>query len=204
MAPASTSPVPPARSRMRARSLRCITAFSWPPAAAFRTPHPGSISGQHNGVLFKNQAGTVTNSGNISGTGSSGTGVYFQNNGVDHEHLDRHHYRPRIRGLYRGRLLAPCRKLRQHFERDLRRCRSRARWYGYQRRGRVHFGSPALASMSNTERPERSRTAAASARTRQVSAGVDLADGGSLTNNSTGSISGNLIWSLRLRAPPAR
>ena len=40
----------------------------------------GSISGTHNGIVFKNQAGTITNSGKVSGTGSGGTGLYLQTN----------------------------------------------------------------------------------------------------------------------------
>ena len=40
-----------------------------------------SITVGNTGVFFKVQHGTVINSGNISGTGTSGTGVYLENNG---------------------------------------------------------------------------------------------------------------------------
>ena len=40
-----------------------------------------SITAVNAGVFFKVQPGTVNNSGNISGTGTSGTGVYLENNG---------------------------------------------------------------------------------------------------------------------------
>ncbi|MBV9589553.1 MAG: FG-GAP repeat protein [Hyphomicrobiales bacterium] len=40
-----------------------------------------TITGQNTGVFFKNVAGTVNNAGNISGTGTNGTGVYLMNNG---------------------------------------------------------------------------------------------------------------------------
>ncbi len=42
----------------------------------------GSITGQPAGIFIKNQTGTVTNAGHISGTGAQGTGVYLQNNGI--------------------------------------------------------------------------------------------------------------------------
>ena len=42
----------------------------------------GSITGQPAGIFIKNQTGTVTNAGQISGTGAQGTGVYLQNNGI--------------------------------------------------------------------------------------------------------------------------
>jgi adhesin HecA-like repeat protein len=40
----------------------------------------GFISGPHNGIVFKNQAGTISNSGTISGTGSGSTGIYLESN----------------------------------------------------------------------------------------------------------------------------
>ena len=42
----------------------------------------GSITGQPAGIFIKNQTGTVTNAGQISGTGAQGTGVYLQNSGI--------------------------------------------------------------------------------------------------------------------------
>ena len=55
--------------------------FSWPPAGASRIQRRVP-SRDNTGIFIKNQAGTITNSGNISGAGTQGTGIYLENNGA--------------------------------------------------------------------------------------------------------------------------
>ena len=79
---ASTSPAVPLRSRMRAASREptrpgcCIAG-----GGSLSNATSGSISAVGVGVFFKNQAGTVTNAGFITGTGTDGTGIYLENGG---------------------------------------------------------------------------------------------------------------------------
>ena len=155
-----------------------------------------SITGRNTGVFFKNQAGTVTNAGNISGTGTQGTGVYLENNG-NITNTSTGTITGQIFGAFIEGGFGTLANYGKHFGRGLRRCRSRPRRHRDERRRRlplracstgiyVKYRASGTVTNSGTvsanrgqERGHRSR------RWRQV------------TNNSTRHDQGNAIRRLR-------
>ena len=156
---------------------------------SFERSRPAPFRHWASACFSKNQPGTVTNAGHITGTGTDGTGIYLENGGsatnTSTGTITGHKFgaflegaSPRLRTMAasRGRpMTAPSSGLAA----------------SSRTRRALPFRVPTSASMSNTGRQARSPTAAASARAGQAVAGIDLADGGVVTNNSTGSVSGN-------------
>jgi hypothetical protein len=148
----------------------------------------GSITGQVAGVFVKNEAGTLTNAGAISGTGTDGSGVYLENNGaVTNEatgHIAGQKFGAFIEGgfgnvansgsisgaTYDGIVLGLGGMVTNAAGASI-----------LGGRAGVYVKYRAAGTVTNSGDIDANGTG---------STGVDLADGGSVTNNSTGLITG--------------
>ena len=152
-------------------------------------PTSGSISALGVGVFFKNQAGTLTNAGQITGTGTDGTGIYLENGGsatnTSTGTITGHQFGAFLEGGFTT--LANYGSI------------SGATYDGavLGLGGMVTNAAGASISGASVGVYVKYRAAGTVTNSGSISAsgtgsaGIDLADGGSVTNNSTGSVSGN-------------
>ena len=148
-----------------------------------------SISALSVGVLFKNQAGTLTNAGQITATGTDGTGIYLENGGTATNAstgtITGHKFGAFLEGgfttlanygsisgvTYDGAVLGLGGMVTNAAGASIK-GGSIGVYIKYRAAGTVTNSGTISASGTG-------------------SAGIDLADGGGVTNNSTGSVSGN-------------